>query len=83
LKSTEAFLIIYAAFIFSTVTVLSLLSLDRLDVYVALFAIEFFLASELISPFGPSESLRKTIIGIVLLAIFAGIVVERVVEILR
>jgi len=83
LKSTEAFLIIYATFIFSTVIVLSLLGLERIDVYVALFAIEFFVACELTSPFGPSESLRKTVIGILLLAIFAGIVVERVVEILR
>lgn len=83
MKSSDAFLMIYASLVFSTVIVLSLLSLERIDVYVALFAIEFFVASEVTSPFGPAESHRKTIIGIVLLALFTGIVAERILEILR
>jgi hypothetical protein len=82
MKNTDVFLIMYAALAFSTVVVLSLLSVDRIDVYIALFAIEFFVASELTSPFHPSESRRKTIMGILLLAAFTGIVAERMMEIL-
>lgn len=72
----------YATFLFSTVVILSLLGVDRIDVYVALFAIEFFVASELGSPFRQSESHRRTLVGILLLTIFTGIVIERIVEIL-
>jgi hypothetical protein len=82
MESTDAFIIMYAAFLFSTVVILSLLGVDRIDVYVALFAIEFFVASELTSPFRLTESHRRTLIGIILLAIFTGIVIERIVEIL-
>ena len=80
MKNTDTFIIVYAALLFSTVVTLGLLSVERIDVYVALFAIEFFVASELTSPFGPAESRRKTVMGILLLAIFAGIVLERIVE---
>jgi hypothetical protein len=82
MENTDAFIIMYAALLFSTVVILSLLSVDRIDVYVALFAIEFFVASELNSPFRPSESRRRTLVGILLLTIFTGIVIERIVEIL-
>ncbi len=82
MKSTDSFLVTYAAILFSTVVILSLLSVDSVDVYIALFAIEFFATSEFTSPLGPAESRRKTILGLLLLAIFTGIVVERIVEIL-
>jgi hypothetical protein len=82
MKNTDAFIIIYAILLFSTVVTLSLLSVERIDVYVALFAIEFFVASELTSPFGSSESRRRIFMGILLLAIFTGIVLQRIVEIL-
>jgi hypothetical protein len=82
MENTDAFIIMYAAFLFSTVVILSLLGVDRIDVYVALFAIEFFVGSELTSPFRPTESHRRTLIGIILLTIFTGIVIERIVEIL-
>jgi hypothetical protein len=82
MENTDAFIIMYAALLFSTVVVLSMLGVDRIDVYVALFAIEFFVSSELTSPFRPSESRRRTLVGILLLAIFSGIVIERILEIL-
>ena len=82
MKSTETFLMVYATLIFSTVTILSALAVERIDFYITLFAAEFFVVSEIISPFGPAESRRKTVIGILLLAIFTAIIVERVVEIL-
>jgi hypothetical protein len=56
---------------------------NRIDVYVALFALEFFIGSELTSPFSPALHRRKTLIEVMFLAIFAAIVVKRVVEILQ
>jgi hypothetical protein len=82
MKNTDLFIIFYGALLFSTVVVLSLLAVDSVDIYVALFAIEFFVASELTSPFGSAESRRRTIMGVLLLVIFAGIVLERIAEIL-
>jgi hypothetical protein len=82
MENTDAFIIMYAALLFSTVVALSMLGVDRIDIYVALFAIEFYVSSELTSPFHPSESLRRTVVGILLLAIFSGIVIERILEIL-
>jgi hypothetical protein len=82
MKNTDLFIILYGALLFSTVVALSLLAVERIDIYVALFAIEFFVASELTSPFGSAESRRKTVMGILLLLVFAGIVLERIAEIL-
>jgi hypothetical protein len=82
MENIDAFIIVYAALLFSTVVILSMLSVDRIDVYVALFAIEFFVTSELNSPFRPSESRRRTLVGVLLLTIFAGIVLVRILEIL-
>ena len=83
MRNTDIFLLTYGALVFSTVIVLGLLGVDRIDVYVALFIIEFFVISELTSPVGPTESRRKTIIGILMLAIITVIIVERIAEILR
>ena len=82
MKGTDVFLILYASLFFTTVTVLSLLQVDKLDIYVALLAIEFFVASELTSPGGSDASRRKTVIGLILLAAFAWIVFERAIQIL-
>jgi hypothetical protein len=82
MENMDAFIIMYAALLFTTVIILSMLNVDTIDVYVALFAIEFFVASEFNSPFRPSESRRRTLVGILLLTIFTGIVVERILEIL-
>jgi hypothetical protein len=82
-KKTDSFLVTYAALSLSSVVVLSLIDVEAIDVYVALFAIEFFVASELSSGLSPTVMRRKAIIEIALLAVFAVIVLERVVEILR
>jgi hypothetical protein len=82
MKNTDLFIMLYGALLFSTVILLSLLGGARIDVYVALFAIEFFVASELTSPFGSAELRRRIVMSILLLAIFAGIVLQRIAEIL-
>jgi hypothetical protein len=82
MRSLDVFILTYSALSFSTIVLLSLLGVNRIDIYVALFAIEFFVASIITSPSSPLESRRKTIMGILLLAIFAVIIVQRIVEIL-
>ena len=79
----DAFLITYATLAFSSVIALSLIGVETLDVYAALFVIFFFVASELSPLFIPGKSRRKALLECVLLAVFAVIVIERVVEILR
>ena len=50
MKTTDSFLVTYATILFSTVVILSLLSVDSVDVYIALFAIEFLLRPNLHHP---------------------------------
>jgi len=83
MRSLDVFILTYSALAFSTIVLLSLLGVSRIDIYVALFAVEFFVASLIISPSSPLESRRKTIMGIVLLAVFVGVVIWRILEILR
>ena len=78
----DVFLTVYAALAFSTVFALSLMDVEELHVYVALFTIEFFIASELISPFSVTQYRRKSIVEIMMLAIFAAIMIERIAQIL-
>ena len=82
MRSLDAFILTYSALTFSTIFFLSLLEVGRIDVYIALFVIEFFVASILTSPSSPIESRRKTIMGILLLAIFAVIILQKIMEIL-
>ena len=83
MRSLDVFILTYSALSFSTIVLLSLLGEERIDIYVALFAIEFFVASIITSPSSRLESRRKTIMGIVLLAVFVGVVIWRILEILR
>jgi hypothetical protein len=82
MRSLDVFILTYSALSFSTIVLLSLLGVNRIDIYVALFAIEFFVASIITSPSSPLESRRKTIMGIVLLAVFVGVIIWRILEIL-
>ncbi len=83
MNNVQAFLITYASFVASTVFVLSFLTPDRIDIYLAFFVVEFFVASDLTSPFGPADHRRKRILGLVMLVIFTAIVVQRILELLR
>lgn len=83
MRSVDWFLLQYAALVFSTVTLLSMLGLDSIDIYVALFIIEFFVVSQLSSPLIGLESTRRNVVAIVLLLVFAGIVAIRIIKILQ
>jgi hypothetical protein len=63
------------------VVVLSLIAVVAIDVYIALFVIEFFIASELNA--SPTSSRRTTVLEVGLVVILTLVVIERVVEILR
>lgn len=78
----NAFLTTFAALTFSSVVVLSLMGINTLEVYVALFAIEFFVISELIPKSWQTASRRMKIIQVALIAISALIVARSIVEIL-
>ena len=82
MKNLHVLLVGYAALVFSTVFGLSLLREERIDVYMTLFVLEFFIASELTSPLTPDLHRRKNIVGMVLLIIFAAIVIKQIAEIL-
>ncbi len=82
IQKIEIFLISYASLIFSTVLVFSYLGVGQIDIYVAGFAIEYFIVILATAPHNPEESRRQRVIGIMLLVIFTGIVIERVLQLL-
>jgi len=81
-RTIDSFLITYAALVYTSIITLSLIGVEALDVYVALSVILFFVAAELTPTFSPRNSRKKAILEVVLLAIFAVIVIERVIGIL-
>lgn len=82
MKNVDAFLVIYSVVAFSTVSILSLFEEAAIDVYGVLFIVEFFIVSELAPPFPPKLQRRRTLIAMVLIVIFTGILTRRILEIL-
>jgi hypothetical protein len=82
IQKVEILLVAYACLIFSTVVILSSLNVEQIDIYIAGFAIEYFIVVLATAPHNPEESRRQRIIGIMLLVIFTGIVIERVLQLL-
>lgn len=79
----ETRLILLMATMFTaTVVVFSALGEERLDVYVSMFILEYFVLVALHTPFKPKTSLYMNVIGYTLLAVFSVIVAARVIEIL-
>lgn len=42
MRRLDVFILAYSALAFSSIVLLSLLGVERIDIYIALFAIEFF-----------------------------------------
>ncbi len=83
MTAVEVFIEGYAVAALSTVVILSFLGVGRIEIYLAFLALEFLAISE----FNPTvlthaESRRRNLIGLLLLAIFASIVIVRLLEIL-
>jgi hypothetical protein len=81
-RTIDSFLITYATLAFTSVITLSLIGVETLDVYIALFVILSFVVAELTPTFSPKDSRKKAILEAMLLAIFVVIVTERVIQIL-
>lgn len=83
LERIEFFLITYACLVISTVIVMSYLSVTEIDVYLAALAIEYFIAILATSPHTPGETRRERVLGVMLMVLFAGIVFERILALLK
>jgi glucan phosphoethanolaminetransferase (alkaline phosphatase superfamily) len=81
MNNTNLFFISYSVLAFSTVFALSLYPSVSIDIYLALFAIEFFITSELASPF-VFEYHKRIVIEVIMLIIFGVILIERISQIL-
>ncbi len=82
MSNTNLFFISYSVLAFSTVFALSLFPNVDIDVYLALFAIEFFIASGLASPFSLFERRKRIVVEVIMLAVFAAILIQRIAQIL-
>jgi hypothetical protein len=83
MRGIDSFILSYAALSLSSVSLLAIMGVETVEIYVTVLAIEFFVASELYPTPSLALSRRKTIIGVMMLAAFAVIVIVRIVEILR
>jgi len=80
---SETRLILLMSIMFTaTVVIFSALGEDRLDLYVSMFTLEYFVSIALHGAFKPKVGLYMNIIGYFLLAVFSLIVVGRVIEVL-
>jgi hypothetical protein len=83
IERIEIFLLIYASLVVCTVTALSSLMISQIDVYVAAFIIEYFIAILATAPHYPIETKRERIIGVMLLIVFSEILIQHVIALLR
>ena len=78
MENNEIFILVYGALMFATVVILSLFGLEIIDIYLGLFALELFITSEFTAPLGPAESRRRLAVGIVMIVIFIGAILKRI-----
>jgi len=79
MKKEKLFLITYALLMMITVPTLAALNENRLDVYISLFILEYFVANSI---FRPKYRIKYDPIAIILLTVFFYIVANRVLQIL-
>ena len=79
MKKEKLFLITYALLMMITVPALAALNENRLDVYISLFILEYFVANSI---FRPKHRIKYDPIAIILLTVFFYIVANRVLQIL-
>lgn len=82
-EKVEILLLTYASLVFSTVLVLSYFDVSRVDIYLAAFAVEYFVAIFATAPHSPIETKRQMLLGMMFIVIFSGVLVERLLEILK
>ena len=82
MESNEIFILLYGALMFATVVILSLFGLEVIDIYLGLFALELFLASEFTAPLAGAQSRKRMVMGIVMIVIFIGAILKRIMSLL-
>jgi hypothetical protein len=80
--SRDRFILLYAAAVTLTALILSLLSVQALEIYYSVYLIEFLVLLELIGPFKKSMNTLLQPLVLAFLLGFAYIVIQRVLEIL-
>ena len=78
----ERYAILLSLILPLTAAILAVYGESRLDLYVSMFALEYFILTVLHSPLDPKTSRMLNAIGAVLFAVFVVIVASKVVEIL-
>jgi len=78
MDKTGVLVVVYGCLVFATVFIFSYLAIYELEYYLTAFALEFFLAILVTSPYNQAESRRQMVIGAMLIVIFIGIVVAHV-----
>lgn len=79
MRKEKLFLITYALLMMITVPALAALNENRLDVYISLFILEYFIANSI---FRPKYRIKYDLIAIILFTVFLYIVANRVLQIL-
>lgn len=82
LSNRGKYLLEYSILVFITFSSLILLGETRIDFYVSLYIVEYFVLTLLHSPFGPVIEKRLAKLSYILFSIFVVIVTYRVLEIL-
>ncbi|RLE03180.1 MAG: hypothetical protein DRI99_05200 [Candidatus Aminicenantes bacterium] len=79
MRKETLFLITYALLMMITVPSLAALNENRLDVYISLFILEYFVANSI---FRPRYRTKHDFLALILFTIFLYIVANRILEIL-
>jgi uncharacterized metal-binding protein len=83
LNSTNTFLVGYAALVFLTTSILSLFRVNVIGIYLLLFAVEFYVATEITPALELSASRRNTIFAVLFAGIFIAIVLQSALSVLQ
>ncbi len=78
LKAIDKYILVLSLSIAVTLIVLSLLAEKRIDVYIALYILEYFTITAIFSPFPRKLESKLNIISAIMLATFIAIVAYRV-----
>jgi hypothetical protein len=82
-NSTNTFLVTYAAFVFFSTSILSFFGVNVIGVYLLMYALEFYVATEITPPLELSASRRNTVFALLFAGIFIAIVLQSAFSVLQ
>lgn len=83
MASTNSFIITYATFVFLSTSILSLFNVDFIGAYLVVYAVGFYVATEIASPLDVSAYRRNTVFAILFGGIFVAIVLQTALAIIQ